>query len=128
MFVAHSLGGIVVKDALSQSKNDLAYLKKILPTTTGVIFLGTPHRGSQMASLGRVAFESSKNLLQDPNIEVLRGLERNSEILERISTSFGQILATGCLKVHSFREELDIKGISIVEDSSSSTGFAFETT
>ena len=38
MFVAHSLGGIVVKDALSQSKNDLTYLKEILPNTTGVIF------------------------------------------------------------------------------------------
>ena len=127
IFIAHSLGGIVVKDALSLSQNDLTHLKEILPATIGVMFLGTPHHGSKTASLGKVAFELSRVFFQHPNTDILRGLERNSEILERITRSFGQILAAGHLKVHSFREELDTKGMSIVDASSYSIGYLYET-
>ena len=127
VFIAHSLGGIVVKDALILSQNDLTHLKEILPATIGVMFLGTPHHGSKAATLGKVAFEISRVLFQNPNMDILRGLERNSEILERITRSFGQILAAGHLKVHSFREELDTKGMSIVDASSYSIGYLYET-
>ena len=127
IFIAHSLGGIIVKDALSLSQNDLTHLKEILPATIGVMFLGTPHHGSKAASLGKIAFEISRVFFQTPNIDILRGLERNSEILERIARSFGQILAAGHLRVHSFREEYDTKGISIVDASSYSIGYLYET-
>ena len=127
VFIAHSLGGIVVKDALSFSQNDLTHLKEILPATIGVMFLGTPHHGSKVASLGKVAFEISRVFFQNPNMDILRALERNSEILERITRSFGQILAAEHLRVHSFREELDTKGMSIVDGSSYSIGYLYET-
>ena len=127
IFIAHSLGGIVVKDALSLSQNDLTHLKDILPATIGVMFLGTPHHGSKAATLGKVALEISRVFFQNPNMDILRGLERNSEILERITRSFGQILAVGRLKVHSFREELNTKGMSIVDASSYSIGYLYET-
>lgn len=52
VFVAYSLGGIVVKDALSLLRSDLTELSRILEVTIGVIFLGTPYRGSKAASLG----------------------------------------------------------------------------
>ena len=65
--------------------------------------------------------------LQKPNIKILRGLEVNSEILERIARSFGQVLATGCIKVHSFREEIDTKGLEIVEDFSSTISYFHKT-
>ena len=127
IFIAHSLGGIVVKDALSLSGNERTFFNEILPATPGVMFLGTPHHGSKVASLGKIAFELSKALLQKPNIQILRGLEVNSEILERIARSFGQVLASGRLKVHSFREELVTKGAKIVEDFSSTIGYLNET-
>lgn len=127
IFIVHSLGGIVVKDALSISQQEQIYTREILPATRGVIFLGTPHRGSAVASVGEVAFRFAKLFFQDPNIKVLRGLERNSEILDRIARSFGHVLATGRIKVHSFREELDLKGISIVDTFSSTIGYLYET-
>ena len=127
IFIAHSLGGIVVKDALSLSRYDLTHLRDIESTTTGVIFLGTPHYGSQMASLGMRAFELSRLFVKSPNLEILRGLEENSEILERIARAFGQVLAKGQLKVHSFREELNTNGIRIVGSHSSSIGYLYET-
>lgn len=128
IFIAHSLGGIVVKDALGLSRNDLTHLQEILPAVKGVIFLGTPHRGSKVASIGKVAFEVSRLFFQKPNLDVLRGLERNSEILDRISRAFGEVLAAGSLKVHSFHEELDTKGTTIVDSSSSTIGYLHETT
>lgn len=128
IFIAHSLGGIIVKDALNLSRNDLTHLQEILPAVKGVIFLGTPHHGSRLASLGKVAFELSRLFFQKPNLDVLSGLERNSEILDRITRGFGQVLAAGSLKVHSFREELDTNGVTIVDSSSSSIGYLHETT
>ena len=126
IFIAHSLGGIVVKDALSLSKNESTHLNEILPAAKGVIFLGTPHHGSDMASLGKIAAEMSRIFIQNPNVQVLRALESNSEILERISRSFGQVLYSGQLNVHSFQEELETKGVKVVTASSSTIGYLHE--
>ena len=127
IFIAHSLGGIVVKDALSLSGHESTIINAVLPATIGVMFLGTPHQGSGVASLGRKAFEVSKIFFKKPNLQVLRGLETNSEILERISRSFGQILSTGRIKVHSFREELPTHGVMVVGSASSTIGYLHET-
>ena len=126
IFIAHSLGGIVVKDALNISKTETTHFCEILPATIGVLFLGTPHQGSKVASLGKIAFELSRILLQNPNTKILRALEIDSEILERISRSFGQVLASGKIKVHSFQEELDTKGAMIVGSTSSTIGYINE--
>lgn len=127
IFIAHSLGGIVVKDALSLSRNENTFFNEIFPATKGVMFLGTPHHGSNVATLGKIAFELSRVFLKDPNVQILRGLETNSETLERISRNFGQILSTGRIQVHSFREELETNGVEIVDAHSSTIGYFYET-
>ncbi|KAG8527833.1 uncharacterized protein KY384_006749 [Bacidia gigantensis] len=127
LFIAHSLGGIVVKDALSLSKNEKAPLCEILPASIGVMFLGTPHHGSSIASLGKKFFEISQLFFQKPNLQVLSALESNSEILERISRSFTQVLSSSSIKVHSFREELPTKGRMIVTPASAAIGYLHET-
>ena len=127
IFVAHSLGGIVVKDALCQSRNEQTIYKKILPATRGVLFLGTPHQGSKIATLGKIACEISKLFIQKPNTKILRAIEVNSETLERITRSFGQILDASQLQIHSFREELDTNGVTIVDPFSSAMNHPKET-
>ena len=102
-------------------------LNTILPATIGVMFLGTPHHGSRAASLGKMVFEVSKLFFKKPNLQVLRGLDTNSEILERISRSFGQILSIGGIKVHSFREELPTHGVMVVGSASATIGYLHET-
>jgi hypothetical protein len=95
IFIAHSLVGIVVKDALSPSGNEKTFLNEILPATKGVMFLGTPHHGTKIASLGKIAFELARIFLQRPNLQVRRWLEQNSETLKRIARGFGQALSSG---------------------------------
>ncbi|KAL9627176.1 MAG: hypothetical protein Q9164_007684, partial [Protoblastenia rupestris] len=109
------------------SRNENSFLNEILPATLGVIFLGTPHHGSNIASLAKIPFETTRLFFQKPNTKILRALEANSEVLDRITRSFGQLLATGQIKVHSFQEELDTKGIRIVDGFSSTIGYPEET-
>lgn len=112
LFVAHSLGGIVVKAALNTSSTTQGTrLKDIAPSTFGVCFLGTPHRGSQRASLGKIAFEVTRVMTRRPKTRLLRGLERNSATLEQIGDTFAQTMLTSetKLRVYSFREEKETR-------------------
>ncbi|CAI7662679.1 unnamed protein product [Penicillium bialowiezense] len=52
VFIGHSFGGIVIKEALCTPIEDA---KDIVDSTCGIIFLGTPHHGSPLSSLGMIA-------------------------------------------------------------------------
>ncbi|KAL8760155.1 MAG: hypothetical protein Q9184_003412 [Pyrenodesmia sp. 2 TL-2023] len=110
IFVVHSLGGIIVKEALCRSSVEAGTrLKDIIPHTYGVIFLGTPHRGSNSASIGKIAYQITRVVTKRPNIRLLRGLERRSEILDRIADSFNQTILKHKLSIYSFREERETR-------------------
>lgn len=99
---------------LNASRNEITYLKDILPATYGVIFLGMPHRGSSIATLGRIAQDVTKILWKSPNTSVLRDLEVNSQTLDRIGRGFSQVLEEMPLQIHSFYEELPTKGTMVM--------------
>ncbi|KAF7529454.1 hypothetical protein G7054_g9838 [Neopestalotiopsis clavispora] len=127
VFVAHSLGGIVVKDALHRSEACRA-------RTRFVVFLGTPHRGSSFAGWGAIASNLASLALQDSNKKVLKTLEVNGEVLDNIQGEFQKILQGGDIRVHSFQEAQGISGVKgfsgkVVDDFSSKIGLAmpFET-
>ncbi|PMB63677.1 Protein SERAC1 [Beauveria bassiana] len=50
IFIAHSLGGLVVKKAYTLGKHDEQY-KGVTQRICGMIFLSTPHRGSHYAKM-----------------------------------------------------------------------------
>ena len=127
IFIAHSLGGIVVKDALSRSRNETTWIDEILPATIGVIFLGTPHYGSKKASLAKQVMKLVKIFYQDTNTKVIRALEEKSDVLVRVTRGFGQVLSAGKIKVHSFQEADKTNGVMIVEAHSSTIGYLDET-
>ncbi|KAK0511439.1 hypothetical protein JMJ35_006012 [Cladonia borealis] len=106
IFVVHSLGGIIVKEALNQSSSTVGTrLKEIAPLVFGMCFLGTPHRGSKSASLGKMAYNLTVIVSKRPNLRLLQGLERNSETLDRVGTAFTQTLLKHDIAICSFREE-----------------------
>jgi hypothetical protein len=127
IFVAHSLGGIVVKDALGRSSGAKSYLSAIFPATFGICFLGTPHWGSETASLGKMVFEISKLFFKNPNTQVLRALEVNSETLDRVDTTFREIISSGTINIASFRETVPSKGgVMVVQQHSYKLGLEQE--
>lgn len=86
-FVAHSMGGLVVKKALMLGKNDSQF-DTVTSRARGIVFLATPHRGAQYAKL-------LNNILSLAPIGAspktfISGLETNSAALQDINESFRQ--------------------------------------
>ncbi|KAL2134359.1 hypothetical protein VTI74DRAFT_414 [Chaetomium olivicolor] len=120
IFVAHSLGGIIVKDAIRRSDACRARTKL-------VIFLGTPHRGSASAQWGEIASNLARLALQDSNKDIIKTLEVNSEVLEIIHEEFVAIADQSRIQIHSFQEARGISGMKglhnkVVDDFSSKLG------
>lgn len=56
VWLAHSMGGLIVKEALVRSaQSQDSELKQISENTKAVLFFGTPHRGSGLATMPRAA-------------------------------------------------------------------------
>ncbi|KAK5997958.1 Vegetative incompatibility HET-E-1-like protein [Cladobotryum mycophilum] len=83
IFVGHSFGGIVIKEALSISPDDSL---KILEDTCGIIFLGTPHLGSPVAGFGATVAYLTGYLGSDTGL--LLSLRSNADMLVNLSKSF----------------------------------------
>jgi triacylglycerol esterase/lipase EstA (alpha/beta hydrolase family) len=50
-FICHSLGGLLAKEILRASSDDIGRLKHVFVNTRAVLFLATPHAGAALASL-----------------------------------------------------------------------------
>ena len=88
IFVAHSLGGIVCKDALLQSSNSIDLTKKaVFNDTVGLIFMGTPHTGAGLAWWAKVPAHAL-GVVKSTNKKLLEVLETENEILSRIQNDF----------------------------------------
>src|SRR5271170_4028519 len=86
IFVAHSLGGIVLKSALIHSDSTrskhLYHHKSIKTSTYGIVFMGTPHQGGEGVAWGkRLVYVAS--IFAKTNDKLLNVLERDSEILQQ---------------------------------------------
>ncbi|KAK7539238.1 putative ribonuclease p/mrp subunit [Phyllosticta citricarpa] len=87
LFVAHSLGGLVVANALSRQHGSDAASQNIAEATKGVAFLGTPFKGSDMASVGRVVLRVA-SLFTTTNDNSMKTLQRRSEKAADITSAF----------------------------------------
>ncbi|OAA58654.1 hypothetical protein LEL_10876 [Akanthomyces lecanii RCEF 1005] len=86
IFVAHSLGGLVLKSALIHSdaarQGALAEHRSIKLSTYGILFMGTPHQGGNGVQLGRV-LANVASLVIAADERLLKHLERDSEWLQQ---------------------------------------------
>jgi len=96
VFICHSLGGIIVKRALIYSSNcnpsHNIMFRSIKVSTYGVLFLGTPHMGADLARWGKMAemlvrTVSPKSWV-DSNSALITALEKGSETLQNITDGF----------------------------------------
>jgi pimeloyl-ACP methyl ester carboxylesterase len=109
IFLGHSLGGLVIKEALIKSAAYQSHgrhptLGEIYVHTKGVIFLGTPHRGSNKESLGEVIAHVAKYSFRQPNDQLMRTLQHDSHILENQRDQFTTI--SEYIHVVCIREEI----------------------
>jgi hypothetical protein len=87
----------------------------LFKATAGVIFLGTPHRGSNRAAWATVVKHLNEAVLKNDDPRVVESLTRGSEVLERLQDSFSSLLPS--ITVYSFMENMPVEGIGKVRSS-----------
>ncbi|ETS81262.1 hypothetical protein PFICI_06264 [Pestalotiopsis fici W106-1] len=115
VFVAHSLGGIVVKEALAASSvSGDADMKNVIESTAAVVFLGTPHRGSpDLSALGEWARSVLSIFRMETTSAILDTLGLKTSDLERAQESFSRLWQEYDFRVKTFQEGLGLTGIHL---------------
>lgn len=130
VFVAHSLGGLLCKEAVLLSRNNPEqHLQEIFNCTKGIVFMGTPHRGSWVADWSRMP-ASAIGTIRSTNRSLLNILETDDKYLQSIQDRFLFMLreqqrAGRDLEVTCFFEELPLPrfGIVVSKDSATLEGY-----
>ncbi|KAI0123435.1 hypothetical protein BJ170DRAFT_660272, partial [Xylariales sp. AK1849] len=113
IFVAHSLGGLVCKKAILDSRyNPEDYLRGIFHSTKGIAFMGTPHRGAWMADWAKIPV-FALGFFKSTNRTLLDVLQRDNQLLESLQNDFLRMIRGlerdgRSLEVTCFFEELPL--------------------
>ncbi len=132
IFVAHSLGGLVVKKALQLSESSAErHLRRLQENTAGILFLGTPHSGSDFAPFAKSVGACLRLIGKRVNTDILDTLRRDSQVLLDVEDWFGQWLrrcaeASKTLQITCFYEELALPliGKVVEEHQAKLTGYS----
>jgi protein SERAC1 len=123
IFVVHSLGGLVVQNALwlcVNPKNERQ--SDLLNSTRGIIFMGTPHAGSGKAAFAKGIGQIIKaSQLRSPNTRIISVLEKDSEILAGVCDGFHTMTNNRRTKIpiniHCFVEAQGVQSLGVSRDS-----------
>ncbi|PWY82400.1 hypothetical protein BO83DRAFT_413986 [Aspergillus eucalypticola CBS 122712] len=102
IFIGHSFGGIIIKEAICLAETDKQY-RDILDDTIGIIFLGTPHQGSNVSQFG--AFIARLTWVFGSSTILLKGLYRDNPPLSDLQERFMSVI----------RRRKDIKLVTMYE-------------
>ncbi|KAH8802637.1 NACHT and WD domain protein [Xylogone sp. PMI_703] len=125
IFVVHSMGGLIIKEAYMQGQNDPEY-ESIIRAISAITFLATPHRGTNLA-------ETLNHILQSTFInskKYISELAKNSFTLQKLNEQFRHIAPR--LDIVSFYEtqptSVGLKTkVMVLEKDSSVLGYPGET-
>lgn len=126
IFVAHSLGGLICKEAILLSRNNPEpHLRDVFDSIKAIVFMGTPHKGSWVADWAKIP-ALALGLAQPTNRTLLETLETDSQFLESMQVRFRSTLrelreSGRRLDVTCFFEELPMPGVGIVVSRESAT-------
>jgi hypothetical protein len=97
-FIAHSLGGLVVEQALLLSIGPDESLQAVAEQTKGIAFMGTPHEGSHLAKWGDLFRQLIPQRVRDTNSKILNVLKPNSEVCVAVENAFNSEAKHGKFK------------------------------
>ncbi|KAI1098910.1 hypothetical protein F4804DRAFT_102373 [Jackrogersella minutella] len=94
VFIGHSLGGIVVKTALVHSDSTrvghLERHRNVILSTSAVLFMGTPHQGSDSTAYARI-LANVLSVWKNTNKAVLEHLKTHSGVLQELQSRFNAL-------------------------------------
>ena len=109
IFVAHSMGGLLVKQALVEAGIHSSRYSCIKVSTRGLVFFATPHAGGNLAGLADVAANFTSAMTSSAKNSLLKTLKQNSLLNEISKDQFRPQL--GDYEVLTFIEskKMDVK-------------------
>lgn len=117
VIVGHSYGGLLAKQLLRSSQH-ASFYKTITDRIKGIVFLGTPHTGSNIAHYvaGMKIIVRSSSAVQE--------LRQSEPLLRDLNAWFRDHMQTSEIKLTVYFETTSTKGIQIVDASSADPGIA----
>lgn len=91
-------------------------LLDIYNSTKALLFLGTPHRGSDYAAWGKIAERIASVALFDTNARNLEHLSVNGEHLAQLAQNFEGLLYHRTFSIYSYQEAKGYKGVKLLND------------
>ncbi|KAK3899668.1 protein SERAC1 [Staphylotrichum tortipilum] len=121
IWVAHSLGGLLTKRALLHAYDiqdpHLDHQRSIYVSTYGIIFLGTPHNGSNIAAWGGAAQKITNifipRMLLTTETVLLKALKKDNEIVQELSNRFTHISQRFEIHMAHENQKTDAKGTKV---------------
>jgi len=103
VLVGHSMGGLVIKTLITQSQaSGDGRARAVLGRIRGVVFVATPHHGSQLASLATAVAAVMRTNAQ------VGDMSRHDAHLRQLGAAFREQRQTMRLKVAAFAETRDV--------------------
>ncbi|KAM0456633.1 hypothetical protein ACHAO4_003663 [Trichoderma viride] len=124
IFVAHSLGGLVVKAAINKAWTENMHYQNIVDKATGCIFLSMPHRDANLARWARHAATIMKALTGHGNKRLVLAISRSSNEWKRINQNF--VFRAANMFIATFHETQPIGSMMDVDQHSAILGLPEE--
>lgn len=120
-----------MRQAWQSDEDEDAGIHNIYESTIATIFLGTPHRGSDLAEWGIMVQRAVRAVRFDTSDVLLRDLRVESTMLETINDSFAKIRDRRRFQIFSFREGQALSVLffwreKVVKDASAILGYPGE--
>lgn len=106
IFIAHCFGGIVIEKAILKALvNDSIQDRSLLAHISGIVLLGTPHRGSASAGLANIVAAIASYFNCGQKSSILESVGRDSQMLADTVREFARKAVHLQLRIHCFYEE-----------------------
>ncbi|UKZ69711.1 uncharacterized protein TrAtP1_010715 [Trichoderma atroviride] len=113
IFVAHSLGGLVVKAALNKAWTENFHYQNIVDKAAGCVFLSVPHQGADLAKNAATIVTA---LSGHGNNKLVKAIMRSSEEWRKVGQEF--VFRTANISIATVFETQKTNGMMVVDQES----------
>ncbi|KAI1447159.1 hypothetical protein F5Y02DRAFT_379924 [Annulohypoxylon stygium] len=123
MFIGHNYGGLVIKEAfISAFEYQEHRPVNIVQRTRAIIFMGTPHRGSDESKFGLVIARTLGFFRLQSNPDILRSMEHDSpelgEMHQRFEAISQNVMGANFYEARKFRSFLGLRWTYVIKPAS----------
>lgn len=118
---------LIFSRSLSNEKTE--HLRSVYVSTFGILFLGTPHNGSDVAKWGLLLHKICTSVLPKKVVEgspqLIKALQTNNETLQHINSLFADIMSRFHIYLFHETRSMDVRGTReiIVDEASAAPYF-----